>query len=336
MNSFYNIINFIICYLLITCFRFSMENKKQIAIFIFPLVFLIYHFESARIYPTILFFIKHFSKRPIPLIINFALTLSLTFWLINNLLRNSICSIPNGKYKYYFSIAFVYMYLPFAFISNIFYWITMIFISFLLLFSFKFIVDKDRQLKLKTKLYHDASEYLKISQELNLEYKKRLHENTNQLLFIRSMIASDNKKLVDYVDSLLENNKLVLSKSYILELNHLKLFGFKYFLNYKLIELLKINTKIELFVSDDLELIDDNCIKQLDYNDITTIIGVITDNMIDAVKEQDNKLVSICFYIEDGLIHMQFANSIKESVDLSEIFKSGFSTKGPNRGVGLS
>ena len=99
---------------------------------------------------------------------------------------------------------------------------------------------------------------------------------------------------------------------------------------------MKINTKIELFVSDDLELIDDNCIKQLDYNDITTIIGVITDNMIDAVKEQDNKLVSICFYIEDGLIHMQFANSIKESVDLSEIFKSGFSTKGPNRGVGLS
>ena len=73
-----------------------------------------------------------------------------------------------------------------------------------------------------------------------------------------------------------------------------------------------------------------------DYNDISVAIGVILDNIIDAVRLQKEKLVSLNIYLEDEKLHFQCANSYDGEIDVDKIFRMGYSTKGANRGVGLS
>ena len=91
---------------------------------------------------------------------------------------------------------------------------------------------------------------------------------------------------------------------------------------------------IEVFVSDELDNIRE--MNQSHYKDLSTIMGVVLDNMIDCMREIDQKYISIHFYIEDNVLHGQFGNNIEREVDLDSIFLSGYSTKGKKRGVGLS
>lgn len=199
---------------------------------------------------------------------------------------------------------------------------------------FIYTVDRNNKYDSLDNHYNDLYEYSKLSEEVNYDYRIKLHENKNQLLLIDSMI-DDKKRLKEYIDYLLEQNNIGINNYYLSLLKNIPLPGMKNFINYKLVELKSIGAVIEVFVSDEIKDIDIN-FSDKDYNDISTTLGVILDNIIDSVKLQKDKLVSLNIYIEDEKLHFQCANSYDGEIDFDKIFRRGYSTKGANRGVGLS
>ena len=199
---------------------------------------------------------------------------------------------------------------------------------------FIYTVDKNNKYDSLDKHYNDLYEYSKLSEDCNYDYRIKLHENKNQLLLIDSMI-DDKKKLKEYINYLLEQHNIVVNNYYLSCLTSIPIPGMKSFINYKLVELKSIGATIELFVSEEIKDIDIN-LNERDYNDISVAIGVILDNIIDAVRLQKEKLVSLNIYLEDEKLHFQCANSYDGEIDVDKIFRMGYSTKGANRGVGLS
>lgn len=170
-----------------------------------------------------------------------------------------------------------------------------------------------------------------LSDQINYDYRKKVHENKNHLLLIKSMNYVED--ITDYVDHLL-GNKNNESKYWIHDLEYLHLPGIKEFLQFKLDELYDMGATIELFISDELDKIHE--INNSHYYDLSTILGILLDNIRDCIKDMDKKLVSIQFYLDDDILHGEFVNGIDSNVEIESIFNKGYSTKGKNRGVGLS
>lgn len=186
--------------------------------------------------------------------------------------------------------------------------------------------------------YNDYVEYSKLNDELITNYKMKVHENSNRLLIMKSMIKGKKKDLEKYIDILLEEDQADLNKNknWISELKNIPFPGIKNFINYKLNKLKKIGAEIELVVSEDVKKIDVTKVKSQYYSEMCTIIGVILDNMVDALNVEEKKLASLHFYVLDGVLHGEFVNHFTGDVNLDKINDFGYTTKGKNHGVGLT
>ena len=71
--------------------------------------------------------------------------------------------------------------------------------------------------------------------------------------------------------------------------------------------------------------------------DFITIVSILADNAMEAAVETSHPVVSFAFLEQEGRQIFIVENTIKEpSISSDNIFKKGFSTKGENRGLGLS
>lgn len=68
--------------------------------------------------------------------------------------------------------------------------------------------------------------------------------------------------------------------------------------------------------------------------DVLRILGILLDNAIEETKDQGD-IILILLNQEDGL-HIVVDNSLHHDINLSFIYKEGYSTKGNDRGLGLS
>lgn len=214
--------------------------------------------------------------------------------------------------------------------------------DFLLLFTLTSIgiysISSEMKMEALTRHYGEIFEYAKSNGELLTHYKMQVHENENRLLMIKSMLNGPKKEVKNYIDGILKeiSNNKKNNNYWLAELKYIPLAGIRNFINYKLIKLTSLGTEIEVFVSSELEKIDASSIDETEYNQLTTILGVILDNMIDSIEETEKKLVSINIYIEDNKVHCEFVNTFSNKIDLSRLNEIGYTTKGEQHGIGLS
>ena len=74
----------------------------------------------------------------------------------------------------------------------------------------------------------------------------------------------------------------------------------------------------------------------LDASDFMRIMGILLDNAIEEAQTTDTKKVSVVILQEEDKTTIIVKNDISNNVDMSNIWKDGYSTKGNNRGLGLS
>ena len=75
----------------------------------------------------------------------------------------------------------------------------------------------------------------------------------------------------------------------------------------------------------------------MDIVDISRCLGILLDNAIEAALESDKKSMDIAIIKKNTSIIIVVANSYNGDIPvISKLFKEGFSTKGENRGLGLS
>lgn len=200
-----------------------------------------------------------------------------------------------------------------------------------------FNISSEMKMENLTKHYNEIFEYSKVSGELLYNYKMQVHENKNRLLMIRGMLDYSKKDAKKYIDSILEESNASKKNInyWITELRYINSTGIRNFINCKLIQLKNLGAQIEVFVSSSLENIDASILSENEYNQLTTILGVILDNMIESITDTDEKLISVNLYIENNEIHGEFVNTFSGEIDLSRLNEVGYTTKGEQHGVGL-
>ena len=189
-----------------------------------------------------------------------------------------------------------------------------------------------------TKHYQEMYEYSRANAELLKEYKMQVHENKNNLLMIKGMLDEDNQNIKEYIDIILKeiDDSKINTNYWLTELQNIPLPGIRNFINYKLIKLRDLGAEIEVFISSEMKNVNPSFLPNKDYNQLTTILGVILDNMIEAIKETDKKLISINIYLESNKIHGEFVNTFANQIDMNRLSEIGYTTKGKRHGVGLS
>ena len=181
--------------------------------------------------------------------------------------------------------------------------------------------------------YRDMERYSRHIEELYKEVRSFRHDYTNLLTSLRLGIEEeDMEQIKEVYDSVLKDSseKLQDNKYDLGRLVNIRDKALKSLLAGKF---LKARDKKIVF---NVEVPEEIQVEGMRLLDFLTIVSILGDNAIEASVEASQPHVSIAFLKNGAQETFIIENSIKEeSIDISEIFSFGASSKGEERGVGL-
>lgn len=93
---------------------------------------------------------------------------------------------------------------------------------------------------------------------------------------------------------------------------------------------------IELDLDFKFEAKDVIGIVDLPALELNRVVQIILNNAVEAAHESDKKMVRVAIFRQDEEVVLIVKNSVKDgNINLRDIYKNSFSTKGENRGIGL-
>ncbi|RZI00293.1 GHKL domain-containing protein [Staphylococcus condimenti] len=114
-------------------------------------------------------------------------------------------------------------------------------------------------------------------------------------------------------------------------IEHLKIRELKGLLTTKIIQAQENKIRVSVEVPDEIDHISINMI------DLSRMVGIILDNAIEASLEIEDPLIQIGFMKEENSVVIIIMNKCAKDIPkVHELFQESFSTKGTNRGLGLS
>ena len=158
------------------------------------------------------------------------------------------------------------------------------------------------------------------------------HEMLNNLLLLRSFKNRNSKEFEETINDLIEtyNNKNIKPIKNVFTLPQ----GLKGIIYYKMKDAemynVNFNVKISPKVSSVIKKINNK-----DYTKLCKIIGIALDNANEAAKVSKKKLVLVEAYEINKEVHIVISNTCKNKVDIENMDKKNYSSKGKKRGLGL-
>ena len=181
--------------------------------------------------------------------------------------------------------------------------------------------------------YRDMERYSRHIEELYKEVRSFRHDYSNLLTSLRLGIEEeDMEQIKEVYESVLKDSseKLQDNKYDLGRLVNIRDKALKSLLAGKF---LKARDKKIVF---NVEVPEEIQVEGMRLLDFLTIVSILCDNAIEASAEASQPHVSIAFFKNGAQETFIIENSIKEeSIDISEIFSFGASSKGEERGVGL-
>ena len=194
---------------------------------------------------------------------------------------------------------------------------------FFIVFAFikNHLAQKEKQEK--ETLLEFISEYEKIIDENRINK----HEMLNNLIILRSF--EDYNKVLDDLIVTYDNN----SDACIKNISKLPT-GLKGILYYKINDMrnknINLNVNISKRVSSPLEKLPLD-----EYVILSRIIGIVMDNALEASIKSKEKFVMIEVFEQNDNVIIIIENSYNNKVNVNDLKKKNFSTKGKSRGLGL-
>lgn len=177
-------------------------------------------------------------------------------------------------------------------------------------------------------------EYTLQIESINNEMRKFRHDYVNILTTMSEYIREDDMpRLRQYFNENIVPMKdnLQMKSIKINGTENLKVRAIKGLVTTKILQAQEKNIPISIEVPELVEHIEMNTI------DLSRIIGIITDNAIEASETLEDALIRIAFINTDSSVMFIVMNKCKEDMPrIHELFQERFSTKGENRGLGLS
>ncbi|MGI0246798.1 sensor histidine kinase [Streptococcus pneumoniae] len=185
----------------------------------------------------------------------------------------------------------------------------------------------------QTLRYRDMERYSRHIEELYKEVRSFRHDYTNLLTSLRLGVEEeDMEQIKEVYDSVLKDSseKLQDNKYDLGRLVNVRDRALKSLLAGKFIKAREKNIVFNVEVPEEIH------VEGMSLLDFLTIVSILCDNAIEASIEASQPHVSIAFFKNGAQETFIIENSIKEeSIDISEIFSFGASSKGEERGVGL-
>ena len=223
------------------------------------------------------------------------------------------------------------------------YYMSIITISvfFILFSSITYNLVKNTKIKSEVKSENQKLEqhkkYILALEKNNNEIRKFKHDFNNNILGLDGYINNDDfdkEKLKKYFNSTIMNfnNNIELNDIVIAKLNSIKVNSLKSLITNKV--LMAQNNNIDVDINIQSEITD----FYTDEMQLSRILGILLDNAIEASLElTDDKKIEVNIIQIDKTTDIQISNTFNNTgIPIADFNKEGFSTKGTNRGLGLS
>ena len=158
-----------------------------------------------------------------------------------------------------------------------------------------------------------------------------MHEYKNQLSKV--IDATTDEKVINIVKNILKVDSS--NENYILgKIKYLPKGEIKSLIYYKLLVSNKQNLNTSIDISPKIEEKDFKLPPNVN-NELSQLIGIYFDNAIEAASHSAKKQIALEVYKIKNSLFFVITNSYKGNINLNNIMKKGFSTKGNSRGKGL-
>ncbi|AYU55674.1 quorum-sensing sensor histidine kinase AgrC [Staphylococcus debuckii] len=301
------------------------------------LIFLLFDIRSLNIIIVNLIYILIF--------VSVSIVCSLSLRYLIKILRQSYLSTN----KIYITLVALFLFFTFVMLftfmpssidkSSTFKLVIIVYVAFILAIVILVIVISVsllREMRYKRQM-QEIDNYYKYTvriEKINNDMRKFRHDYVNILLSMSEFIRDDDMEgLKTYFDkniTPLKDN--IQTKSFKINgIEHLQIRELKGLLTSKIIQAQENNIQVSVEVPDEINEISLNMI------DLSRMVGIILDNAIEASLEIDNPLIQIGFIKEENSVMIIIMNKCAKDIPkVHELFQEGFSTKGNNRGLGLS
>ena len=179
-------------------------------------------------------------------------------------------------------------------------------------------------------------DYVKTYEEVIEEKSKNQHEYNNQLILIREMLGTRNKKVREYIDQLLSIENEQSKGNWLTKIKNIPNGGLKGLIHYKIVEMQKKKIKLYIDINENVNNKKTNKYLRDNLNDISKIIGVYLDNAREAALKSKEKYIIIEAECNKDNLDFSISNTYKEGINPNKIDNAGYSKKGKGRGYGLS
>lgn len=178
--------------------------------------------------------------------------------------------------------------------------------------------------------YEQQENYIRTIDRLMHDFRRMKHNQANILYSINGYVQKqDIVGLKEYFNTVLEENQRI-SEDALLSLQKIKIYPLFGLLWSKVSNAESVGLKVAIQCSD--EVFD----VHMGLKDLCEILGNFLDNAIDAARASEDKQITISIYQDKQYLIICISNSFDYEIDLGKINMAGYSTKGENRGYGLS
>ena len=268
--------------------------------------------------------------------------------ILNNIIKNII---PYEKYKYilYFcalctliTYYFFLMYSIFKVSSYIHLLSVITGLIFSLLCTYITIsilknIKLETNNKIESTKLEQQKKYILALEKNNNEIRKFKHDFNNIILGLDGYINNDDfdkEKLKKYFNSTIMNfnNNIELNDIVIAKLNSIKVSSLKSLITNKVLIAQNNNINVDINIQGEITNF------YTDEMQLSRILGILLDNAIEASLElADDKKIEMNIIQIDKTTDIQISNTFNNTgTPITDFNKEGFSTKGTNRGLGLS
>ena len=161
--------------------------------------------------------------------------------------------------------------------------------------------------------------------------RKIIHDFKNQLIVINGY-ADNPEKLKAYLSEIIKDQRNIPNSKLLLNVEKLPS-GLKGLIYYKFSNL-DSNINVSIDIKNSLKKYESISPKL--NKDCLKILGVFIDNAIEAVKNEKEKYINLEFIKQKEQIIITVRNTCTFRVNIKDLTKNGFTTKGKNHGYGLS
>lgn len=219
--------------------------------------------------------------------------------------------------------------------ANLLIFIVYLFVITLIAVSILFVSFQQYKVRQKEKEQENFANYVQVLEDVNSNMQSFKHDYINILYSLRYYIDKrDMDGMTSYFyENILPAHEREIHKDRMLgTLRNLQIKGLKGLLTTKIEQARQQDIPVHVEVTDVISDIPMNII------DLSRMMGILLDNAIEASISMEDPAIRIAFIVLEDSHIIIVQNNIRPDNGLKadEIYQEGFSTKGKQRGIGLS